>query len=269
MKNLIYLFFFASIFVGCQKEIDVDLNESNPRVVIEANYDATNQTVVVRVSKTTNFFDNSTPEFIGDAIVSITDPNGVETTLPYNGINAYKIDSYVPQFNATYTMKVIENGQTYIAQCFLPVAVPIEFPTYEYVPPGPFSGGSGEDGYIIYMNFNDPAVVKNFYVGLLKVNGTLRNQFAQMFTQDDSVTDGNLVERPLFGANTLFQLGDTVGIEFRSIDEKIYDYINEVNSIIGSGQSSAAPGNPTNNWNNGALGYFSAYSFDYKEVVIQ
>lgn len=268
MKNLAYLFILASIFLGCQKEIDVDLNESNPKVVIEANFNANAQSVDVKASRTSNFFDNSSSPIITNATVSIIDPNGIETSIPFNGIDGYNLVGYLPQYDATYTLKVMVDGAVYLAESFLPTPVAIETPTYEYVPPGPFSG-SGEDGYIIYMNINDPAVVKNFYAGVLKVNGELRSLFTQMFTQDDSVTDGNLVERPLFGDNTLFQIGDTVGIELRSIDEPMFDYINEINSILGAGQGSAAPGNPTNNWNNGALGYFSAYSSDYKEVVIQ
>lgn len=267
MRKLIYLLSLTAFFVGCQKEIDVDLNESNPKVVIEANYNANLQTVEVKASRTSNYFDNSASPIITNATVSITDPNGVEMSVPFNGVDGYNLSGYVPQYDAIYSLKVIIDGEVYLAQSFLPTPVNVELPTYEYVPPGPFSGN--EDGYVIYMNFYDPAIIKNFYAAVLHVNGESRSMFTQMITQDDSVTDGNLVERPIFGDNTLFQIGDTVGIELRSVDEQSYDYINEIGSILGAGQGSAAPGNPTNNWSNSALGYFTAYSYDYKEVIIE
>ena len=83
---------------------------------------------------------------------------------------------------------------------------------------------------------------------------------------DDRFTDGNPISRPLF-LDPLFQLSDTIGMELRSIDEVVYDYYTELLTIAGS-QASAAPANPESNWNNDALGYFSAYSNSTQEVIV-
>jgi len=41
-----------------------------------------------------------------------------------------------------------------------------------------------------------------------------------------------------------------------------------LSNIIG-GRGGAAPGNPLSNWSNNALGYFSAYTADKGEVVVE
>lgn len=264
--KLFKLLLAVFLIAGCTKEIDVNLNESNPQIVIEANYIGTDQRVEVRVTNTSNFFDASSSPIVDNAVVTITDHLGNSTIVPYLSNGDYLLTNYAPIENTVYTLSVSVNGNTYSAQSKLNTAVPVIQPNYEYVPPGIFSG---DGGYVVYMNLQDPANETNFYVGLLRVNGILRNKFPETFTQDDSVTDGNLVERPLFGDDTFFEVGDTVGIELRTITEEMFDYINQFNSIVGDGQASSAPANPDTNWDNNALGYFSAYSYDYKEVEIQ
>jgi len=136
--------------------------------------------------------------------------------------------------------------------------------TYEFFPG--FFGG--ESGYAPFLNFNDPADTVNHYVAVLSVNNYIYDGIGEMFTQDDKLTDGNLVERPLF-ADKLFDLDDTIRIELRSVDEDIFDYYEQADAIAGDGQSSGAPGNPETNWDNKALGYFNCYSSSRKEVIIQ
>ncbi|TNE77084.1 MAG: DUF4249 domain-containing protein [Bacteroidetes bacterium] len=263
MRHLIFLTALSTVIFSCQKVIDVDLNEANPVVVIEGNYSAEDSTVRVRITQTSNYFDNNVSPELNNALVQIIDQSGTSTNVPFISNGNYTLTGYVPQFNSIYSLSVTVDGKTYVADCKLIAPVTLEPVTYEF-----FEGFFGaEGGYAPFLNFNDPAGVSNFYSIVLSRNDTTYNTLDDFFTQDDQLTDGNLVERPLFPSN-LYKLGDSVHMELRSIDKRIYDYINEAQSISG-GQSSAAPGNPTNNWNNGALGYFSAYSSSRQSVIIQ
>ena len=38
MKKILFAFSLLAVVYSCQKEIDVDLNEANPQLIIEANY---------------------------------------------------------------------------------------------------------------------------------------------------------------------------------------------------------------------------------------
>ncbi len=263
MKKLFYILFAFTAFTSCQKVIDVDLNEANPAHVIEANYSAEDSTLRVRITVTSNYFDNTPSPEVNNAIVEIVNASGIITSVPFSSNGTYILSAYAPEFNTEYTLNVSIDGANYSAQCKMSSPVQLDPITYEY-----FDGffGSG-GGYAPFMNFNDPAGETNYYQVLLSRNDTLFNTLDDFFTQDDQLTDGNYVQRPLF-LNNFYQLNDSVHMELRSIDKRIYDYIDEAQSISGS-QNSAAPGNPTNNWSNGALGYFSAYSSSHQSVIIQ
>ena len=53
----------------------------------------------------------------------------------------------------------------------------------------------------------------------------MRDKLDQIFTQDDKLTDGNSVTRPMYGK--FFHYTDTVGMELRSIDEQVFNYLNQ------------------------------------------
>lgn len=261
MKILLYILTAIALTVSCQKVIDVDLNETNAKVVIEANYTAEDSTVRLRLSQTTNYFEPSTPSIFNGASVSISDANGVSTSLISIGDGNYELTNYVPVYNSTYKMTCVHEGVTYTATCRLPIAVPLSPITYEFFP-----GFFGSDpGYACEVNYNDPAGVVNYYMIVLSRNGIEKNKATEFYLSNDLFSDGNPVTRPLF-SDSLFNLGDSIGMELRSVDEKVYYYYDEVQSIAG-GQS-AAPGNPLDIWDNDALGYFSAYSTSKESVII-
>lgn len=262
MKKIIYILIAVLAFSSCQKDIDLDLNSANPIIVIESNYAAEDSTVNVRITKTVNYFGSQIVPTVDNATVTITDENGVSQSVPFSASGDYILTNYIPQFNTIYSLNVVAEGISYTASSKMvsPVIMdPIEFDWFE--------GGFGFDqGFVMVINFLDPADTVNFYAARFTVNGTEFDRLNEGFTQDDSFTDGNYQSRPLFGGPQIDSL-DTVGLELLSIDEAIYNYLNEAASIVG-GSTSAAPGNPTTNWDNGALGYFSAYSSSREEVIL-
>lgn len=261
MKKLIYILPVLLVFASCQKVIDVDLNDANANTVIEANYTAEDSTVNVHISLTSSYFDSNSSPLVDNASVTITDELGVVTGVPSIGGGDYQLTNYIPAFGTTYTLTVISNGATYTAECDLNAPVPLEDITYELFPG--FFGGEG--GYAVFLNVNDPVGLGNRYQIILTENGVEHNELTDMFIQDDLLNDGNFIQRPLWGK--FFDSLDVIGMELRSIDEEIYNYVNQAMGTAG-GQDSAAPGNPDSNWDNGALGYFSAYSNSRKEVTI-
>ena len=262
MKNIFTLIAIILIIASCQKEIDVDLNESNPVIVLEGNYSSEDSTVVLKVSLTSSYFDSNPSVFIDNLTPSITNAAGVSQSLLPIGGGVYVLTNYIPTYNSLYSMEVLYNGQIYSALSFLPEVVVLDPITYEYTP-GFFGSG---DGYFVNMNYLDPPGVINFYALQISLNNIEYNGVSELTLQNDLFSDGNPISRPVF-LDSLFQTGDTVGMEFRCIDEVVYDYYSEIQSIAG-GQTSAAPANPESNWNNGALGYFSAYSKSSQEVII-
>lgn len=53
------------------------------------------------------------------------------------------------------------------------------------------------------------------------------------------------------------------------VDENVYNYFNSFGNLMGGPGSSSTPANPYTNIEGGVLGYFSAHTFELKEVIIQ
>ena len=265
MKNLIILLGGIIVFASCQKDItdDVDLNDSEPKMVIEANYSAEDSTVRVHISMTSSYFNNDPAPAINGATVTIVDYLGNSTNLIGLGDGDYELTGYAPIFNTSYTLNVNSGGETYTSSCFMHDPVQLD-PITPYFVPGFFGAGPG---YVVNWNFQDPAGEVNFYMAILTVNGNVKDSVTQRYLQDDALTDGNEVSRPIGDFIDKYQIGDTVEIEMQTIDKIIYDYYDELISVA-SGGGQAAPANPYYMWSNNALGYFSAYSSAREQVVI-
>lgn len=263
MKKLAYILGLIVLASSCQKVIDVDLNESSQVIVIEGSYTAQDSTVRVKVSLTSSYFNSDPSASVDNAVVSITDAGGNTTVVPSIGNGAYELTNYIPTFDSEYTLTVSQDGVVYTAKCNLMTPVTLEPITYQF-----FDGFFGsEGGYAAFMNFNDPAGIENYYLAVLGLNGEVFDNIDEIFLQNDQLTDGNLIQRPLF-ADDFFDIGDTVFMELRTVDKVAFDYTSELQSIAG-GSNSAAPGNPTTNWDNGALGFFNAYAVSQDTVIIQ
>lgn len=249
-------------FASCQKVIDVDLNESNAVTVIEANYTAEDSTVRVFITETSNFFSNESEPTVDDAIVTITDQAGNSQLVPFDSAGWYTLMNYIPEYGTTYTMTVLSNGVTYTARCEMHPLIPQESILYEYLEPGIFTG---DGGYVAAVSYIDPIEEGNYTSAILSKNGKQLNKLNDLTLNDDLFTNGNLVIRPLFVK--FFEIGDTVEIELRTIDKKIFDYYTELISL--TDPNSAAPANPDYQWDNRALGYFSAHPSSRQSVIIQ
>jgi hypothetical protein len=262
MKYLSIVLLGLITFASCQKSIDVDLNEANPVVVIQANYTAEDSTVRVEVTETSNFFSGEDSPVINDAVVTITTQAGVSTVVPFIANGQYTLENYAPEFGTTYTMTVLANGTTYTATCKMLPVIDQQPVIFDSIPPGPFSG---DGGYVVALTYQDPAAEGDFTSAHITENGERLNSLDDIVLNDDQFTNGNLLIRPLFVK--LFDLGDTIEVELRTINEKVFDYYVELSSL--TDPNSAAPANPTYQWENRALGFFNAYPSSRQSVVIQ
>lgn len=258
MKKLLFVLLGIAAISSCQKVIDVDLNDSDPILVIEAVYTTEDSTVRVQVTKTSNYFDNSNAPSIDNALITIIDQSGSVQTIPSVGNGKYELTNYAPTFDSNYTIAVTHDGVVYTSTTVLHSVIP-QLPIFYVYEQSGFFGGPG--GYLAFLNYNDPVAEGDHIYAKYWRNDTLVDDFQT----DDALTNGNLVQIPLFA--TFFDIGDTVDVEMRTIDEKVYDYFEELDGA--SDPSSAAPANPTYQWTNNALGYFTAYGVSRQEVVIQ
>ncbi|MBU6340400.1 MAG: DUF4249 family protein [Bacteroidetes bacterium] len=263
-KILFPLFLMLALFSACEKVIDVDLNTSNPQISIEAHLQAGKNNMEVRISRTSNYFDNKSPDYVNNALVTLSDDAGNQYNIPFENKGLYA-DTVTGVTGRTYTLKVQLGAETYEARAYLPPLVPLDLLTLKEAP---FQKPNSKDTtYNVYVNFYDPAVVKNFYRLRLTVNDTLVPLSEEVTVYNDKNIDGNQINGN--ASFKTFKRNDHIQIDLWSIDEKVYDfYYTLSNIVVDNGGFSAAPGNPNTNWSGGALGCFVAYSASSAEITV-
>ncbi|MCH2224048.1 MAG: DUF4249 family protein [Crocinitomicaceae bacterium] len=262
MKKYIFILSAIIVLSSCTKVIDVDLNEANPVVVLEANYTANDSTVRLDARYTSNFFGASTPENINNAVVTITDQAGTSTSVPFTSDGHYELTNYPAQFNTTYTLSTIVDGTNYTATCEMNDTIQQLPLYYEFFEQG-FFGGEG--GYLLNLIYQDPPETGDYTMAVYWRNDTISEGLDSYMLNEDVLTNGNVVLRPFI--TEYFKINDSLRVELRTIDKKIFDYYTELASL--TNPNSAAPANPEFIWSNKALGYFSAYGYSEQTTVIQ
>ena len=150
---------------GCQKVINVDLNEAAPVIVIDGTISDRRGPYAVKISKSGSYFNQPDLPPVSGAVVIITDDAGTTDTLLETAAGVYLTSKIRGIPNHSYTLKVISEGQEYEASSTLSDHVNID--SLSIIKDNSqriFSGGNDahETPYEIHCFFKDPPE-KNFY----------------------------------------------------------------------------------------------------------
>jgi len=263
--RLILLFFpFLFLLNSCEKMIEIDLDGAEEAIVIEATMTSDKKPFVVLISKTSAFLGTQKKKPVTGALVSVRAEKGKPKYFIEYEAGLYILDKTFAFSGFWYVIDVEYEGVTYTARSFMNEIVPIVDLSFTY-----FDGfGFFENGYKVSCFIREPANQENYYRVKYFVNGKESNSNGEISLFSDKLINGKDIG---LGQRTLvFKETDTLTVELQSIDKSAYDYFSTLERISGSGwQQNAAPSNPLSNFNNGALGYFSAYSFSRKTVYIK
>ena len=262
MKTYFYLYIVAlcAVFTSCEEVIDINLNEADPRLVIEAQLSDLETTQRIRVSKTVAFTESVNSRPVEGASVTVTDNRGRVFNFRYEENGYYVNSDFKPVASRNYDLLVDVEGELYKASCLMPPYVDVD------------SVGILEESvfrdtyYFATFKFNDPANVANYYKYDLSINSSAF-RFANAF--NDKFNDGLSVTHQVADLDIDMVAGDSIVVRRYCVDRRVYEYWNEFQS---TNPGTAAPGNPTSNISNNALGYFSVasvkeFGFRIPEVI--
>jgi hypothetical protein len=247
---------------GCEKVIDVDLNVSEPAVVIEGNLSWKHTSLKVKVTTTGSYFDSGQSEPVEGAAVYLETAAGIRMEVNDEGEGNYRLDRVPLKSGSTYKLVAEVEGQEYSAVSVLNPAVKIDSLSGEYYKEARFFDG----GFRMQLFFMDPPDQKNYYRVKVYKNGVLFNSADDLIVFDDGVLDGKPVQVRLRGQT--FAAGDTARVELHSICKNVWEYFNTLREVASLNPGSPSPANPVTNFTNGALGYFSAWSHSSKVAFI-
>ena len=248
---------------GCEKVIELDLDNSDPRIVIDASITDDYQNQVVRVSKTYSFTESNKFNGLSGAVVELTYFDGGTITFTENSTGTekgiYKSPRMRGKPGTEYTLTVRVEGKTYTSVSRMPDKVTLDSVTFKQYTI------FGSINTYVAANFEDPGHTQDQYRYIL----TVKDKVEEDAVSDDRFNNGNHVSEVLFYELDDLNTGDTLEVELQCINRPVYKYYFTMEQISGDGGPPVAPENPPSNFSNGALGVFNAYTSSRRTAIIK
>ena len=272
MRHLYSILFLLVLLLvinsSCTERIDISLDDSTVKLVVEGSITTERKSHKVFLSTTSGYFYNQKPESVQGATISISD--GVNNyNLTETGPGVYQTAQFVRGSEGiTYTLNIKLNSQVggytefTASSKILPVANPDSVKLLYH--PEWSSSGLWE----VMCYFQDPPTT-DFYRFLVSKNGILvSDTLDEWIVTDDRFFNGYYVN----GATVAYldqgtneerlTSGDIVVVEMNNLSEEYANFIwNSQSEIRGSYPLfSGPPANVKGNISNGAIGFFSAHA---------
>ena len=256
----------ASIFVltSCEKVIEIDLNSSNPVLVAEGQI-TKDSTVWVKLSYTSDYFNNEEMDFEENASVVLTNGSNDSEILDYLGNGLYKGNILQGKIDENYKLDIKTDKSEYSAtSTLMPPGEIYEIVISESEMKRP---GQKDTTYSLEIKFRDVSVAEDFYMIKIFINGLL-DSYA--LVDDKIFLIGDTISFPLMRKE--FYKNDEVIIKLHSVDKDAYRYYNQLNDAVSDGKGpggSSTPYNPYSNFGEKVMGYFVAWSYVSETVVVK
>lgn len=265
MKKLfLYLLIVTAGLTSCTKIIDIDTKNAEPQLVIEGKIVDRLIEQQILITKTVGYDEVGVYPKVTGATVRVTDSRGNNYAFTEKSPGIY-VNRMRGVYGVTYTMDVTADGKNYQASSKMPNSVKLD--SIGVVSNSFF----GEERKTAAAFFVDPAKESNAYHFNLYINGVFADR---IFVENDRLTNGNNLRVQLFyqanDDDDGLKSGDTFSIEMEGIDSNIFNYWFALSQQDGRGPNQGTtPSNPTSNISNGALGYFSANTFQRMNATVK
>jgi hypothetical protein len=268
-KTHIFIVSVLSIIaVSCTERIEIPLDESYARLVVDGSITTDTMAHTVVLSSTSSYYYNQPAPPIAGAEVSISD--GIKSyLLAEDSPGIYRTESNIFGIpGKTYTLNIklaaaIGGFTDYTASSTLNPVTPLDSLSLLYHPDWSENGVWEVKCYVL-----EPPTV-DFYRFLLFKNQTLlTDTLNEWLISDDMFFNGNYTNGLPIGyldqgsPEQGLKAGDTIIAEVNSIGKDYYNFIMEAQAeLFGSNPLfSGPPANIKGNISNGAVGFFTAYA---------
>jgi len=275
------MLFFCSLFIACETVVDLDLSQSQQRLVVEGRIEkikgVDSGTQRIRLSLTEDFFSTDLPPVATGATVLVGDANGrrweFEESASEPGL--YFTDSLIAEIDMTYTLFIQYDGEEFEAEETLYAVPPIDSIYQVFVEENEFE----DEGIRARIDYLDPVNAQNYYLWEQYADGELQlvpdpgNKFNLIAS--DEFYNGQQVVGYEPNEEAILEPGQTVMIRQVSLSQQTYSYYFIIFEQTSSADLFDPPpatirGNVVNKTNseNFALGYFSAAEVAERSLVI-
>ncbi|RYZ00119.1 MAG: DUF4249 domain-containing protein [Chitinophagaceae bacterium] len=291
MKHLPLLLLAALALSGCEKNIDIELDNVEPKLVVEATIENGEAPVVI-LTRSLNYFSTLSlnqvlSSFVHDAAVDISSGGRThrlkEYTIPVGpySVSYYSTDSanlataITGALNTGYDLRIETDGRIYTAHTTIPnITKRIDSMWWR---PNPRDSSEGK--VQLMVRTTDPRGYGDYGRYWTRKN---RDAFlpGRNSVFDDLVVDGTTYDLPVSpgvdrtGENNgweerVFRRGDTITLKLSNIDKATYDFWRTMEYSYSSvGNPFSSPIKVLSNVGPDALGYFGGYASQYRTLIV-
>lgn len=280
IKKTIYSLMLALIAAGCTEKIDVKLDSTYTRLVVDGTIGSDTGIYRVTLTRSADYFSNEPVPKVVDAAVTLYDGSNTvllhETQKGISGIYETNSD-FTGSTGKTYTLKVdlaepIAGNSTVEATSYLPTVTRLDSISTEFQP----DWGS-EGVWTIKLYAQEPANEVNYYLFNFYRNGRLMTDtITKKVVSDDKFYNGSYMNGVaviyLNNENSWETIypGDTIILQMSGITKEYYNFIDQVRqSGFNLPFFTGPPANVEGNISNGGIGFFAAYSSSFATTVVK
>ncbi len=292
---LCFLLVLAVAFTSCEKEIDIPLSVSDPKLVVEGSI-ANDQQPIVVLTESMGFFDRINRDninFISDADVWVTDLTTNKkvklTPITIDFLTAYTILNSDPLYNDfktgitehAYKLEITYKNELYTSVAKVPASFGYDSLYFE-----PQKSLEPEEFFQLKGILTDPDTLGNYYKYFTRRNGNgiVENDFFESFASrfDDTYFNGQTLPADLFlgfdrsdtvdsefnSKRSYSQRGDTIIVKLTTMQLDVYDFWKTLDFAEGSvGNPFASPIQVQTNISNDAFGVWSGFGNHYDTII--
>ncbi|MEN1783912.1 MAG: DUF4249 family protein [Bacteroidota bacterium] len=266
--KLVYISLVCTSLLSCEDVIEVDLPSPTPQLVIDAliGYNANDGNPItigqVRLTMTTNFFEENIPPARDATVTIIDETTGVLFPLTEGEPGVFRDGFPELQFDRPYTLRVVYQGQVYES-------------TERIQPTGEIENVEQGDGFLldedeeteVKVTFADIPNERNYYLFAFGFDNYLVTD--DEFYQDKSLSFSYFYEN--------VDPGDLLTITLIGVNREFANYVNQ--ALVQSGDGGTGFGVPpatvrgniinTTDSNNFPFGYFAIGEADSAFLRVQ
>lgn len=262
------ILFLALSFTSCEDTVNLDLENGETRLVIDAEIiwkkGTSGNEQTIKISKTAPYYSDTTPKVSG-AQVRVENSNGEVFTFTETEAGIYKCTNFVPVIDMDYKLFIEAEGKSFTATEKLTSVAPINKVEQKIVP-----DFGGEDVIELTFYYTDPADQVNFYLTDYQSEFLI---FPEYEITNDEFYNGNEISTRFSDED--MKPGNTVKITHRGVSKNFFNYMKLILEASNSNPFSVPPGNirgniiNTNNANDYAMGYFRLCEADHVDYLVK
>jgi len=274
-KTILLIFFLSILAASCTEKIDIKLDNSYTRLVVDGSITTDTMAHVVVLSTTSSYYYNQPLPKVTGAGVSITDGT-VTYNLEEDSAGVYRTSPLVHgTAGSTYTLNIkladpIGGYTDYTASSTLHQIHPLDSVNLLFHPDW------SKDGiWEVKCYVQEPPTIDFYRFLILRNEVMLTDTLNEWFVTDDKFFNGNYTNGATVAylqqgtAREGLRPGDKVTVEVNNITREYANFIWEAQAEIRGSNPlfSGPPANVKGNISNGAVGFFAAYSATRSSVI--